>query len=212
MGIKTIYMLYLLLRDKVRTMMKAFGFSEIITYSFVSPDSVNALVGETPGALNAFTRIMNPLTVDQSVLRTSLIPGVMETARYNVLHEMGDLKLFEWGKVFFDREDELQPLEKICLAGIMVGVHTEESWYNEERPVDFYDVKGTLAVLLKELGLDGFRFKQEKWILSRKKGAIYLSPYVFLISTKGKGSINRKRPFPLRSLFDQIGEPLMGRR
>ena len=152
----------LLLRDKIRTMMKAFGFSEIITYSFVSPDSVNALVGETPEALNAFTRIMNPLTVDQSVLRTSLIPGLMETARYNLLHEMGDLKLFEWGKVFFDRENQLQPLEKICLAGIMVGVHTEESWYNDERPVDFYDVKGTLAVLLKELGLEGFRFKQEK--------------------------------------------------
>jgi len=152
----------LLLRDKVRTMMTAFGYSEIITYSFVSPDSVNALVGETPGALKDFTRIMNPLTVDQSVLRTSLIPGLMETVRYNVLHEMGDLKLFEWGKVFFNKESHVQPLEKICLAGIMMGVYSEESWYNEERPVDFYDVKGILAVLLKELGLEGFRFKQEK--------------------------------------------------
>jgi phenylalanyl-tRNA synthetase beta chain len=152
----------LLLRDKARAMMTAFGFSEIITYSFVSPDSVNALVGETPGPLNAFTRIMNPLTVDQSVLRTSLIPGLMETVRYNVLHEMGGLKLFEWGKVFFDRENEVQPLEKICLAGVMVGMHAEKSWYNEERAVDFYDIKGILAALLKGIGLEGFRFKQEK--------------------------------------------------
>jgi phenylalanyl-tRNA synthetase beta chain len=152
----------LLLRDKARAMMTAFGFSEIITYSFVSPDSVNALVGETPGPLNAFTRIMNPLTVDQSVLRTSLIPGLMETVRYNVLHEMGGLKLFEWGKVFFDRENEVQPLEKICLAGVMVGMHAEKSWYNEERAVDFYDIKGILAALLKGLGLKGIRFKQEK--------------------------------------------------
>jgi phenylalanyl-tRNA synthetase beta chain len=152
----------LLLRDKARAMMTAFGFSEIITYSFVSPDSVNALVGETPGPLNAFTRIMNPLTVDQSVLRTSLIPGLMETVRYNVLHEMGGLKLFEWGKVFFDRENEVQPLEKICLAGVMVGMHAEKSWYHEERAVDFYDIKGILAALLKGLGLKGIRFKQEK--------------------------------------------------
>jgi len=143
-------------------MMKAFGFSEIITYSFVSPDSVDAIAGETQGALKAFTRIMNPLSVDQSVLRTSLIPGLMETARYNVLHEMGNLKLFEWGKVFFNRENDLQPLEKIYLAGIMAGMHSEKSWYNEERPVDFYDVKGILAALLKELGLEGFRFKREK--------------------------------------------------
>jgi phenylalanyl-tRNA synthetase beta chain len=152
----------LLFRDKARAMMTAFGFSEIITYSFVSPDSVNALVGETPGPLNAFTRIMNPLTVDQSVLRTSLIPGLMETARYNVLHEMGDLKLFEWGKVFFDRENEAQPLEKICLAGVVVGMHAEKSWCNEERTVDFYDIKGILAALLKGMGLEGFHFKQEK--------------------------------------------------
>jgi phenylalanyl-tRNA synthetase beta chain len=152
----------LLLRDKSRTMMTAFGFSEIITYSFVSPDSVNTLVGETPGALNAFTKIMNPLTVDQSVLRTSLIPGLMETAKYNVLHEMGDLRLFEWGKVFFDRENNPQPLEKICLAGVMVGMHAEKSWYHEERAVDFYDIKGILSTLLKGLGLEGFRFKQEK--------------------------------------------------
>ncbi|MCF8129606.1 MAG: phenylalanine--tRNA ligase subunit beta [Deltaproteobacteria bacterium] len=152
----------LLLRDEVRTMMKAFGFSEIITYSFVSPDSVSALVGETPGALNAFTRIMNPLTVDQSVLRTSLIPGLMETARYNMLHDRGNLRLFEWGKVFFDKEDDAQPLEKICMAGMMVGEHAEKFWYNAERPVDFYDVKGILTVLLRNLGLGGFRFKQEK--------------------------------------------------
>ena len=152
----------LLLRDKARAMMAAFGFSEIITYSFVSPDSVNSLMGETPGPLNTFTRIMNPLTVDQSVLRTSLIPGLMETIRYNVLHEMGDLKLFEWGKVFFDRENEAQPLEKICLAGVMAGMHAEKSWYNKERAVDFYDIKGIMTALLKGIGLEDFRFKQEK--------------------------------------------------
>ncbi|OQY45648.1 MAG: phenylalanine--tRNA ligase subunit beta [Desulfobacteraceae bacterium 4572_87] len=152
----------LLLRDQARALMMAFGFSEIITYSFVSPDSVNAFSGETSGPLNAFTRIMNPLTVDQSVLRTSLIPGLMETARYNVLHEMGDLKLFEWGKVFFDRENEAQPLEKIYLAGVMVGMHAEKSWHNEERVVDFYDMKGVLTALLKGMGLKGIHFKQEK--------------------------------------------------
>ena len=152
----------LLLRDKVRAKMAAFGFSEIITYSFVSPDSVNALKGNTPGPLKDFTTIMNPLTVDQSVLRTSLIPGLMETARYNILHEMANLRLFEWGKVFFDRKDHAQPFEKIHLAGIMVGAHTVKTWYDEERPVDFYDAKGILTALLKDLGVVDFRFSREK--------------------------------------------------
>ncbi len=153
----------LLLRDKVRTLMTGFGFSEIITYSFVSPDSVDALLtGEAPSPLKDFTHIMNPLTVDQSVLRTSLIPGLMETAKYNILHEIADLKLFEWGKVFFNREDDLQPLERINLAGIMVGVRHQKSWYNEERPVDFYDATGTLTALLKNLGVRDFRFIRHK--------------------------------------------------
>ena len=152
----------LLLRDNVRAMMMGLGFSEIITYSFVSPDSVNAFVGDKPGALKSFTTIMNPLTVDQSVMRTSLLPGLMETTRDNILHEMGNLKLFEWGKVFFEKENDLQPLEKICLAGIMTGVVSEKLWYNEDRPVDFYDIKGKVVALLRGLGLKDFRFKREK--------------------------------------------------
>ncbi len=152
----------ILLRDKVRTMMTGLSFSEIITYSFVSPDSVNGLIGDTPGPLRSFSAIMNPLTVDQSVLRTSLIPGLMEAARYNILHEMGNLKLFEWGKVFFEKKNDLQPLEKIFLAGIMTGMNTEKFWYNEERPVDFYDIKGKVTALLKGLGLKAFRFEGGK--------------------------------------------------
>ena len=157
------------LRDKVRKLMTAFGFSEIITYSFVSPDSVGSLVGEESGGLKAFTRIMNPLTVDQSVLRTSLIPGLMETVKYNALHEMGNLRLFEWGKVFFYEKNDPQPLEKICLAGAMVGANAEKSWYNEQRPVDFYDVKGMLEALLKELGLADCRFRPDKALLGYDK-------------------------------------------
>jgi len=112
--------------------------------------------------LKDFTRIMNPLTVDQSVLRTSLIPGLMETSRYNILHEMANLKLFEWGKVFFDRKDDAQPFEKIHLAGIMVGAHAVKTWYDETRPVDFYDAKGILTALLKGLGVVDFQFSREK--------------------------------------------------
>ncbi len=161
----------LLLRDRVRAMMKAFGFSEIITYSFVSPDSVNALVDDSPGPLKDFTRIMNPLSLDQSVLRTSLIPGLMETVRYNTLHEMTTLKLFEWGKVFFDRENHVQPLEKIHMAGVMVGMRASKAWYEDERPVDFYDAKGILTALLKELGVNAARFAREKDLPGYDPGA-----------------------------------------
>ena len=151
----------LMVRDTVRNLMSGLGYAEVITYSFVSPDSADPQV-ETgkDSRLKAFTTILNPLTTEQSVLRTSLIPGLMETARYNMVHEMDDLKLFEWGKVFFENKKSSQPDEEIQLAGIMTGMYVQKAWYNPERPVDFYDVKGSLQALLKGLGLTDFTFQR----------------------------------------------------
>jgi phenylalanyl-tRNA synthetase beta chain len=111
--------------------------------------------------LRLFTSLMNPLTVDQSVLRTSLIPGLMTTVKTNMLHEGRDLKLFEWGKTFIRKEGDQQPIEKIYLAAIMTGLCQEKSWHDNERHCDFYDIKGAVEGLLKALGLGGVHFQRE---------------------------------------------------
>ena len=110
----------LILRDQVRSIMPGMGFTEIITYSFVSPDSADALGAHEESPLRSFVRLLKPLTVDQSVMRTSLIPGLMATLKTNVLHDEKALKLFEWGKVFMEKKGEPLPLEKTMLAAIMI--------------------------------------------------------------------------------------------
>jgi phenylalanyl-tRNA synthetase beta chain len=149
------------LRDQARSIITGLGFTEIITYSFISPDSIDILGAEKKSPLRSFVRLINPLSVDQSIMRTSLLPGLLETAKNNILNQEKGLKLFEWGKLFFRKEGEQLPLEKTYLAAIMTGLYRQKSWYCHERSVDFYDIKGAAEALLKGLGLDGFDFQRD---------------------------------------------------
>lgn len=142
--------------------MAGLGFTEIISYSFISPDSADKLGAEEKSELRSFVRILNPLTIDQSVMRTSLVPGLMGAVRTNVAHGEANLKLFEWGSIFIDREGAELPDERPCLAAVMTGMARNKTWCEEERKVDYYDIKGALEVLLKTLGLRNYRFQKGK--------------------------------------------------
>jgi len=150
----------LALRDRVRSLVSSFGFTEVLTYSFVSPEALQA--AGSPGGYSdsQVVRIMNPLSSDQSVLRTSLVPGLLTTVRTNISHGERALKLFEWGKIFLQNEEGPQPREKIWLAGIMTGLYRQKTWYCDEREVDYYDAKGALEGLLANLGVEDLSFEK----------------------------------------------------
>jgi len=140
--------------------MAGLGFSEIITYSFIAPETVDILEPEEKDQLTSFVRLLKPLTVEQSVMRTTLLPGLMDTARTNILNNEKELKLFEWGKIFIRNGDQPQPFEKISLAALVSGLYHQKRWYGDERMVDFYDIKGAVEAFLKGLGAEEFQFKK----------------------------------------------------
>ena len=86
--------------DRVREIMVGLGFSEVISFSFIAPDSADFLGAEKESPLRSFVTLLNPLTVDQSVMRTSLIPGLLAAVKTNLSYGEKDLKLFEWGRIF----------------------------------------------------------------------------------------------------------------
>jgi phenylalanyl-tRNA synthetase beta chain len=151
----------LVLGDKMREIVAGLGFTEIITYSFISPDSAAFLGAGGDSPLRSFVKLLNPLSADQSVMRTSLVPGLLDAIRTNILHGEKDLKLFEWGKVFIHSENEELPREEPFLGAIMTGLSDQKAWFRGEREVDFYDIKGAVQALLTALGLDGFLFKRD---------------------------------------------------
>jgi phenylalanyl-tRNA synthetase beta chain len=146
--------------DQVREIMVGLGFSEVISFSFIAPDSADFLGADKESPLRSFVTLLNPLTVDQSVMRTSLIPGLLGAVRTNLSYGEKDLKLFEWGRVFIRKGAEELPEERLVLSGLVMGLANPKEWYREERAVDFYDAKGTAEGLLKALGLRDLIFEK----------------------------------------------------
>jgi phenylalanyl-tRNA synthetase beta chain len=136
------------------------GYHEVITYSFSSPASGD-LIGLMPDDMRRkYVKILNPLAEDFSVLRTTLISGLMETARYNLSRKNSNLKLFELKKVFIPQEGERLPQEIKYLAGLAIGFDQDPHWAFSPRQVDFFDVKGCVEDLLEALQIKGIKFSR----------------------------------------------------
>jgi len=148
-----------LLRDRIKNMLVGMGFTEIITYSFISPKSADILGAEQNSNLRSFVKLLNPLTQDQSVMRTSLIPGLLSTVRLNSLRGQNDLRIFEWGKTYIKGEGEL-PQERLVLATLITGMGSTQEWYQSPREADFFDIKGMTENILEELGIEKAEFKR----------------------------------------------------
>ncbi len=134
------------------------GYYEVVTYSFTSPASSDLIGLHPEDQRRKYLRILNPLTEDYSALRTSLIPGLLETARYNVTRKNSNLKIFELRKIFFAQEGEKLPKEVKYLGGLAMGADQDPHWAFSPRPIDFYDVKGCIEDLSEILQIEEIKF------------------------------------------------------
>ena len=141
-----------LFQKRLKEVFWALGFREVITYSFISPQSLKALELSPEDPRNRTLRLANPLSETQSVMRTTLIPGLLETARFNYFREIKRLKIFEIGKVFFPRPEGL-PEEPLQVGFLLLGEAFPENWSVSPRPFDIYDLKGLWESLLQVLRL-----------------------------------------------------------
>jgi len=141
------------LRDEARRLLLGQGFFEAINYSF-QPERLQDLLGEEADAL----RLANPLSEEQALMRTSLLPGLLDTLRRNHLKQMQDVRLFELSKVFLETAAEL-PREEQWLSGVVCGAREENSWLASRSPVDFFDLKGMAETLLQGLLIPEVSFR-----------------------------------------------------
>ena len=147
----------LALRQRIKTVLTGFGFTEVITYSFVHGLAAERLRLPADDPRRRSLAVLNPLTEDQAVMRSSLIPGLLETMRFNLAQQVRSLKIFEAGKVFIPSDAEL-PQEPEIIAGLWTGARAALSWHGKEMPCDFYDIQGAVEGLLGALKLEGARF------------------------------------------------------
>lgn len=138
------------LEKQLRNLMVGQGFSEVITFSFMTPTVLDKLLLAEDDPRRSVVRLRNPLVEEQSVMRTSLLPGLLETAARNMNYRMLTLRLFELRRVYLPVEGQELPREPLHLAGIMTGARYREGWNQERQQVDFYDVKGVVEHILEE--------------------------------------------------------------
>jgi phenylalanyl-tRNA synthetase beta chain len=137
------------LRERLRTFMAGRGFQELMSYSFLNRNFADKLelTGVHP-LRQGIRALINPLSEEQGVLRTTLVPQLLASARLNQYHGQWDLRLFELGAVFHQKGGgDLPPEEVQTFAALLAGDPDQALWNEEKRPVDFFDLKGVLEAL-----------------------------------------------------------------
>ena len=163
------------LKRRVKQSLVGYGFCEVITYSLTSLALLSKLLPES-GSPDPFPlRIANPMTLEQEYLRPNLRANLLATLASNRRHETGSIRIFELGKVYLPRADDL-PEEPEMLCGVLSGARTEESWSGSDGQSDFYDAKGVLEGLFNQLGSNAnFETSQDVSLHPQKQAKIVIN-------------------------------------
>jgi phenylalanyl-tRNA synthetase beta chain len=141
----------------VRDILVGQGMNEIINFSFISPEAADKLLLAEDDIRRTAIKLANPLVAEQSIMRTSLLPGVLETIARNTSFRTMDLKLFEIRRRYLPTTEEM-PHEPLCIAGALTGSRVDSGWSSTADAVDFYDVKGIVEGLLELLHIRGVKW------------------------------------------------------
>ena len=138
------------IEDLVKDKLMGMGLDEIQTYSFVSPSGVDKIFVPEDSYKRDFVKIINPLGEDTSVMRTTLIPNMLDVLERNNARFIDKVEAFELGRIFLNafKTEEGLPTEK---KNVCIGMYGEGT--------DFYALKGVVESLLKELGIGEAEYK-----------------------------------------------------
>lgn len=138
--------------------LRASGMNETMTYSFAKPGDIERLRLPAEG-LGLAVELLNPLNADMSVMRQSIVPGLLRSVAYNQARGVKNIQLYEIGTVFAAAEGRKKAKERKKLAGVLAGSMRDGAWNAPAVPFDFFDAKGVLENLARELALPKVRFR-----------------------------------------------------
>lgn len=150
--------------EQVQTMIReslvASGMYEALSFSFSNPKYFDMLRIPADSELRNTIPLLNPITDDFPILRTTLTANVLEAVAYNANRKVEDVKIFELGAVFSPKSMPLceLPIETDMLVGAITGKRMPVSWNQSRDMVDFYDLKGVVETLLEDLGIKDYSF------------------------------------------------------
>ncbi len=144
-------------RRHIKQFLLAAGMMEAINYSFSDPSSFDKIRLAADNPLRNALPLQNPLSPEMSVLRTTLLPGLLDNAQRNRNHQIDTIALFEIGSVFI-RNGEQQEPERV--SGVLAGQVGDGVYSNPYRQPDFYDIKGLVEGVLEVCGISDYTLQK----------------------------------------------------
>jgi len=142
---------------QIRQQLVALGYQEVVTYSFIEPSLAETLFPDQPRV-----SLQNPISADMAVMRTSILPGLLSTLKYNENRQIERIRIFESGLIFQSSGEEIK--QTAMLAGLVSGNKMPVNWNNNKDLSDFYDLKGDVELLLAlGLELDRYTFESAEY-------------------------------------------------
>jgi phenylalanyl-tRNA synthetase beta chain len=140
---------------KAKQILAGLGLRETIHYSFTSEESLKRC-----GVLNEHRVVLqNPLSEEMKVMRTSLLPSLLETYKYNYNRQIGNQRLFEVANIYrSEPRAETKVKETIHASVLISGQQLPETWRGKSGPVDFFQAKGALESLVHQLTTANLNF------------------------------------------------------
>jgi len=137
--------------EKLRTSLLALGYNEAVSLTFISHADAEQF------SAAPVIELANPQSEEAAIMRTSLVPGMLNMLAYNLNRDARDLRLFEAGAVFHRDDGQAAEVKHVCLGA--VGNVTFPSVHHPGRPFSFFDLKGDLETMLDNFQHDRIGFE-----------------------------------------------------
>ena len=131
-------------RKIISKRLRSLGLNEVKTYTLVSPEMSEMFRYEEKSPV----KLPNPMSMDKSIVRTTLIPSLMNVYEYNKSHGVKDISIYEIAKTYDSKYEETTKI-----AGLMTGSYITNTW-KKDFEIDFYLVKGIIEDLLNYMGYE----------------------------------------------------------
>ncbi|MBL7135704.1 MAG: phenylalanine--tRNA ligase subunit beta [Candidatus Marinimicrobia bacterium] len=144
--------------EKLRSILCSYGYFEVFNNSLVSEKQTQFTFKPVKPV-----KLRNPLSLDMAYLRTSLIPGLINTARRNINRRNCDLQIFELGFIqYFDPDSETHAMEILKFSVLITGAIEDEHWGYQIRKSDVFILKGVIEDLTHRFGIESLKFEKCK--------------------------------------------------
>ena len=141
--------------EKISRILCSSGLNETVTFSFMHPDQLKKLLYKDGDPVYQAVPIINPITEDFPLMRTTLIPSLMDVLARNQAVKNPSVGIYEIAPVYIPKELPVKelPEQKLCVSGLLYGQRTAGEWPVQASDYDFYDVKGLVEAVLSGLGI-----------------------------------------------------------